>query len=287
MSFLITGGASQVGTAVARLLKEAGQKVVIASRSGNVPEGFDSVKLDWTDPSTLDAPFKSGEPIRGVYILLPPGYVDPSENVKTFIDDTVAHGVQRFVLLSGSAVLKEAQGFGISTVWRYLEAKGHDYFALRPTWFTDNFYEMYGKDIRERNEFLTVMPKAKMPLVSVEDIAKFAVNAFLNDKNDRNEQRIIGPELITYDQAAQVLSDVLGRKITHRVVTPEELTEHYVGLFGWPKPYAQFLVGIELECDAGSQEQWWGKPENAVGAETVRQWAERFKEKLSLPSTTA
>lgn len=135
MSFLITGGASQVGSVIARQLKEAGQKAIIASRSGRVPEGFESVKLDWMDPATLDNPFKSGETIRGVYILLPPGYVDPSENVKTFIDHAAAYGVKRFVLLSGSAVDKQAQGFGISVVWRYLEEKGLDYFALRPTWF--------------------------------------------------------------------------------------------------------------------------------------------------------
>ena len=69
------------------------------------------------------------------------------------------------------------------------------------SYFTDNFYEFYGKDIRERDEFLTVMPNAKMPLISVEDIAKLAVKVFLAEKNDRNEQRIIGPELVTYDQA--------------------------------------------------------------------------------------
>jgi uncharacterized protein YbjT (DUF2867 family) len=220
MSFLITGGASQVGSVIARQLKEAGQKVIIASRSGRVPEGFDSVKLDWMDPSTLDNPFDSGEPIRGVYILLPPGYVDPSENIKAFVDAAVTHGVQRFVLLSGSAVAKEAQGFGISTVWRYLDERKLDYFALRPTWFigmivhsclliitfswnscfTDNFYELYGKNIRGSDEFLTVMPNAKMPLISVEDIAKLAVKVFLAEKNDRTEQRIIGPELVTYDQ---------------------------------------------------------------------------------------
>lgn len=46
------------------------------------------------------------------------------------------------------------------------------------------------------------MPNAKMPLISVEDIAKFAVKVFLSDKNDRTDQRIIGPELLTYDQVS-------------------------------------------------------------------------------------
>ncbi|KAF6753590.1 NmrA family protein [Ephemerocybe angulata] len=280
MSFLITGGASQVGSALARQLKEAGQRVIIASRSGRVPEGFDSVKLDWLDASTLSNPFSSGEPIHGVYILLPPGYVDPSQNIKAFIDKAVEHGVKRFVLLSGSAVDKDAD-FGISNVWRYLEEKGLDYFALRPTWFIDNIYEFYGKSIREADEFKTVMPNAKIPFVSVEDIAKFAVGIFLSEKNTINEQRIVGPELLSFDQIAAILTDVLGRKITHKPISPEELTQEYVSSLGWPEDYAKFLVEAELGCDAGSQEQWWGKPENAIGKETTKEWAQRFKAKLT------
>ena len=69
----------------------------------------------------------------------------------------------------------------------------------------DNIYEFYGKNIREKDEFRTVMPNAKMPLISVEDIAKVAMDAFLNEKNDRTEQRIIGPELVTYDEVCPLI----------------------------------------------------------------------------------
>ena len=44
------------------------------------------------------------------------------------------------------------------------------------------------------------MPKAKIPLISVAEIGQLALKVFLNDKNERTDQRIIGPELITYDQ---------------------------------------------------------------------------------------
>jgi uncharacterized protein YbjT (DUF2867 family) len=135
MSILITGGASQVGSVVAQLLKDAQQDVIIGSRSGRVPQGFESVKLDWMDVSTFENPFQiPGADIKSVYLLLPPGYVDPSDNIKQFIDIAVSNGVKRFVLLSGSAVEKDAD-FGISKVWRYLDEKKLDYFALRPTWF--------------------------------------------------------------------------------------------------------------------------------------------------------
>jgi uncharacterized protein YbjT (DUF2867 family) len=132
MAFLVTGGTSQVGTVVARLLKDDGKKVIISSRSGRAPDGYEATKLDWADISTIDTPFISDEPIQGVYIMAPPG-LSASETIVPFIDKAVAHGVKRFVLLSGSAVEKESD-FG--KVWKYLDDQKLDYFVLRPTAFT-------------------------------------------------------------------------------------------------------------------------------------------------------
>ncbi|RXW15340.1 hypothetical protein EST38_g10513 [Candolleomyces aberdarensis] len=108
MSILITGGAlSQVGSVIAQLLKDAHQNVIIGSRSGRVPQGFESVKLDWMDVSTFQNPFK----IPGT---------------------SINNGVKRFFLMSGSAIEKEAD-FGTAKVWKYLDEKKLDYFTLRPT----------------------------------------------------------------------------------------------------------------------------------------------------------
>ncbi|KAJ2917889.1 hypothetical protein MD484_g2501, partial [Candolleomyces efflorescens] len=284
MSILITGGASQVGSVIAQLLKDSQQDVIIGSRSGRVPEGFKSVKLDWMDVSTLENPFKNpGSVIKSVYLLVPPGYIDPSENIKHFIDIAVSNGVKRFVLLGGSAVEKQGD-FGLSKVWRYLDEKRLDHFTLRPTWFIDNFLEFHGKDIREHDEFKSVMPNAKIPLISVAEIAEVARQAFLNEKNERTEQRIIGPELVTYDQVAEILTEVLCRKITHKVVTPEELTNHYAKELGWPLEYAQFLVQAEQYVDAGLEERWWGYMENITGKETVREWAKKNRSNFNVPT---
>lgn len=134
MSFLVTGGRSQTGLVVAKLLKEAGKKVTIGSRTGQVPDGFDSVKLDWADPATLGSPFAAGQTYQGVYLLQPFGLTDVSENINSFVDIAVAHGVQRFVLLSGSMVDK-AGDYGTARIHKYLEEKNLDHFVLQPTMF--------------------------------------------------------------------------------------------------------------------------------------------------------
>jgi hypothetical protein len=39
-----------------------------------------------------------------------------------------------------------------------------------------------------------------IPLISVAEIDHVALKVFLSDKNERTDQRNIGPELVTYDK---------------------------------------------------------------------------------------
>ncbi|KAJ3543927.1 hypothetical protein NMY22_g2965 [Coprinellus aureogranulatus] len=282
MSILITGGNSQTGLATAKYLKEAGKRPVIASRQGVTSNGFDAVKLDWSDPSTLEAPFADGQTYEGVYLLSPmtlAGVVDVTPAIINFINIAAARGVKRFVFISGCMVDKNGD-HGHAKIHKHLEAKNVDHLVLKPPMFMDNLLVIYAKSIRDNDEIVSDTPNAKFPMISVEDIGRLAAKAFLNEKNEHTEQYMVGPELLTLDQAAEILSDVLGRKITHRVVKPDEMVEFYMSIgpeLGWSREMAQFVVMAEALIDAGAQEKIVAYPNNLVGEETFRQWVERFK----------
>ncbi|TEB29820.1 hypothetical protein FA13DRAFT_1775134 [Coprinellus micaceus] len=240
---------------------------------------LNTVKLDWLDPSTLKAPFANGQTYQGVYLLAPlgVGIVEICESILLFIDIAVAHVV---------AWVDKAGDYGVAKVHRHLEEKKLDHFVLQPTMFMDNFIIIYSESIREKSEIKSDTPNAKIPMISALDIGHFAAKALLNDKNEHNEQRVLGPELITMDQAAKVLSDVLGRRIEHKVVSPEEMVNYYFSRpgLGWTKEFAQFVVMAEAMVDAGSQERLVGLPNTLVGEETFRQWVQRFKYKFESSS---
>ncbi|MER2138147.1 MAG: SDR family NAD(P)-dependent oxidoreductase, partial [Arthrobacter sp.] len=56
-SVLVTGGNRGIGLAIAKAFAEAGDKVAITYRSGDVPEGMLGVKADVTDMASVDAAF--------------------------------------------------------------------------------------------------------------------------------------------------------------------------------------------------------------------------------------
>lgn len=278
MAYLITGGASNIGSTIARLLKESNEKVMIGTRSGRLPAGFEaseSVKLDWSDPTTFDGAL--AQPIKGVYILIPISTVDVSDNVIAFVNKAVEKGVGRFVLMSGSAVKKES-GFGLAKVHLYLEEKGLDHFVVQPVAFMDNFLTYHGKAIREDGEIKSVLPTARIALISTLDIAKLATKGLTSEKNEVTEKLIIGPERLSYDQVAEILSSTLGREIKHTVVSPEELAQYYANLTGWPVQMAGFIVAAESEFE--KEEELWIRSGNEIGKETFKEWAERNKEKF-------
>ncbi|MCA1781014.1 MAG: 3-oxoacyl-[acyl-carrier-protein] reductase [Dermatophilaceae bacterium] len=58
---LVTGGNRGIGLAIARRMREEGQDVVVASRSGTAPEGLTAVVCDVTDSASVDAAFAAAE----------------------------------------------------------------------------------------------------------------------------------------------------------------------------------------------------------------------------------
>ncbi|KAJ3523903.1 hypothetical protein NMY22_g11234 [Coprinellus aureogranulatus] len=279
MATLITGGGSQVGLRLAELLREAGKPVIFASRSGSrIPAGIPSVKFDWEDPSTFEAPFALGQKIEYVYQLGPSDY-DPLPKAKPFIDLALKNGVKRFVILSGSShhVERGPDSKQMGRIHTYLHEQGIDYVALRPTWFTENLSRFYAKGIKENNLIENVVEKGPVPFIAVEDIAQTAFKAITNvDSLPNREPILVGPELVSYQDVAAILTEVLGRKIEYRVIPVEEGVRRYIAL-GVPENFAPILVQIEKALDDGLGGRTAADPRALKGKVGVREWVEENK----------
>ncbi|KAJ3508558.1 hypothetical protein NLJ89_g5691 [Agrocybe chaxingu] len=272
MAVLLTGGTGQTGLALARLLHAANYPLLITSRRGVAPEPYKAVKFEWADHSTFENPFKADAHIDRAY-LVPPSDADPYEHMKPFIDLAVSKGVKRFVFVSASQAEKDSPIYG--KVHEYLADIGVEYTILRPTWFIENLGTFDVHIIRGHDEFTSVTGKGRIPLVGVEDIAKAAFDALVAERSPNTDYILIGPELWSYDEVADLLAEVLGRKITHRQITNEEQIARFK--FWMSEDHAIMLNGGEQRVAAGSEEALVGHPKAIVGKAKLRDYVEANK----------
>lgn len=66
----VTGGNRGIGLATAQRLREEGWSVVVGSRSGAAPDGLDSVRIDVSDPASIEEAYAQVEERVGPVTLL-------------------------------------------------------------------------------------------------------------------------------------------------------------------------------------------------------------------------
>ncbi|KAF8646741.1 hypothetical protein AX16_007082 [Volvariella volvacea WC 439] len=276
-TILITGGTGKTGYALSRKLQSAGCTTLLTTRDpSKVAPPLKGVKFDWEDQSTYENPWDVDPNIDRVYLVLPEVPAQ-FENVKVFVDLAVEKGAKRFVLLSATVYEKGKPGTGLTH--EYLESLGVEYHALRPTWFFENFGSPTGflGTIKSKSEIPSTTKQGKVPFVSAEDVAEAAKVSLLADTAPNTDTILVGPELLSYDEVTEILSEVVGRKITHRHTTGEESVEYWVQN-KVPEDIAKYLVVIEGLVANGTEASHVNAERKYVGKKKLRDYFEENKD---------
>lgn len=279
-SILLTGGTGKISSRITPLLASNGDTVLVASRSGKCPSlpNTIGVKFDWFDPATYTNPFSHSQ-VNTIFLIAPP-IMDCLPPMKGFIDLAVQKGVKRLVLLSGS-LLEVGDGPMMAQVSKYISLLGVEWTVLRPSWFMENFSEMeHGHSIRSEDRILTATGEGKVSFVSANDIAAVAFRALTDEVLHNTDHLILGPELFSYDDVAEILTKKLGREITHVKLTEDELADAMTN-FGIPGDYASLLAQLDTAIKNGEEERLNSVILDVTGREPIRfqEFVERCVEK--------
>ncbi|KAK3394229.1 hypothetical protein B0H63DRAFT_517369 [Podospora didyma] len=231
----------------------------VAARHASDEHG---IMFDWNDKHTWSNAFaaaasgsRDGSGIKAVFLIAPP-IIDSAPVMMEFIDFARERGVRRFVLLSASAI--EAGGPAMGKVHAYLRELGTrgevDWAVLRPSWFQQNFAEQpnHVKSIKEENKIYSATSDAKIPWVSADDIAAVAAHVLMTPEPPNTEYLVLGPELLSYSEIADILTDVLGRKIVHVDMSSNDLEKRHQS-FGMSAEYAKTLSALDTAIKFGSE----------------------------------
>ncbi|KXH66681.1 AFUA_2G17970 family ergot alkaloid biosynthesis protein [Colletotrichum salicis] len=259
---LILGGTGKVGRQITKLLARISTPVYQSSRSGASTtepdaDNIQAVAFDWENEQTWAAALGVG---ATSIFLVAPAVMDVLPPMRSFIDQArIQSRTTRFVLLSGSPIEPDIiNGYAMGRPHAYLKELGDrgeaEWAALRPTWFQQNFAEQDNHRLAIMNEstIYSATADGRIPWVATEDIAACAFQLLTQEDAPNDEYLILGPELLSYDEVAATLSDVLGRRIVHKRLSAQELVDRYVAQ-GMPRDYAEMMSGLDTAIKNGSE----------------------------------
>lgn len=255
---LVLGATGKVGGQVVRhLLEKKDVSVVAATRSPEKSktlqlQGIESVILDLDNPKTI-APA-----LQGIdRALLLTGYtVDMLRQSKRFLDAAKQADVQHIVHVGAStAPTNEIAHWGWHQfIEAYIEKLEFSYTHLRPEAFMQN---ITGPGYRwlEGDTIHHYVGDARWSWIDAEDLALVAAHALRERDRYAGQTIPLGYDAKTFDEVAQILSEVAGTPFYAKAHPPEDFLENVIKE-GRESIYANAYmncVGTQFELNTADQ----------------------------------
>ena len=233
---LVTGATGTLGSEVVRQLLTKGETVKAAARSANDTtfahlNGVQTVQLDLNNTDTFSSAFQGIDklflltPFQSNMVDLTSNLVNEAENAKVkYIVKQSVMGADAELGITPSRLHRRAE--------KIIEESGIPFTFLRPNFFMQNFVSFYSQTIKNQNAFYVPAGDAKVSFVDVRDIAAVAVQALAsnNGKHEGKAYNITGGEALSYEQAAEILSKQLGKKVTYVNISDEDARKGMKGI---------------------------------------------------------
>jgi uncharacterized protein YbjT (DUF2867 family) len=284
---VITTPAGQIGRQVLTNLLSSGEELrVIARDPSQLPAGvrddLDIVVGSHGDAAVADKAFSGAD---AVFWLTPPDPRAPSVDA-AFVGFTRPaaeafrrHGVGRVVAVSALGrgtpwAARAGYVTGSLAMDDLIAASGVAYRALVNPSFMDNTARQ-AESIKNQGMFFSpIAGDRKMPAVATRDIAATAARLLLDPNwSGVGEVPLLGPEDLSFNDMAEIMSDVLGKEIRFQQNTFEAYKDRFVS-FGMSDAMAQGMTDMAWAKNEGIDNAVQRTPQNSTPT-SFRQWCEQ------------
>ena len=220
---LVTGATGNNGQELVRQLTALEQRVRALVRDAS-----DSAKLkglnvelaagDFEQPKTLDAALRGADQA----FLLTPVAERFIQWQKDFVQAAHRAGVKHLVKFSGMGAGFDTKSELLRLHYQtdvVLRDSGVPFTILQPNSFYQNTLSFVAT-IKSQGRFYLPLKNALQSMVDIRDICAVAAKVFTSSGHEGKTYVITGPEALTFQQVAEKLSLVLGRRIEYVDVPP-------------------------------------------------------------------
>jgi uncharacterized protein YbjT (DUF2867 family) len=283
---VITTPAGQIGRQVLGNLLESGQELRVIARDpsqlpAEVREDLDIVEGSHGDAAVVDKAFAGADAVLWVTPADPrapsveaafAGFTRPAAEAFT------RHGVGRVVGVSmlGRGTPWAARA-GLATgslaMDDLIAASGVAYRALTNPYFMEDAVRQ-AESIKDQGLFSwPIAGDRKRPVVATRDIAAAASRLLLDASwRGTGEVPLLGPEDLSYNDMAEIMSQVLGKDVRFQQITFEAYKDRFVRL-GVSDAMAQGYTDLAWAKNEGLDNGVQRTPENSTPT-SFRQWCE-------------
>ncbi len=233
---LILGGTGKTGRRLTTILRDQGQSVRTAARSGA------DVTFDWDDAASRAAALEGAD---RVYLVPPALRLDHAPLVAAFLDEAVSAGVHHVTFLSAGGVQFAPPEAALRAIELMLTGRDDlTHTVLRPSWFLQNLTEGFMAPMVAEGTLALPAGDGAEAFIDAEDIAAVAAATLVDPAaHAGREFNLTGPEAITHTELAARVSAATGREVRY-VDAPRADWIEGVQRAGVPADYAELLAGL-------------------------------------------
>lgn len=283
---VVTTPTGDIGHRIVRSLLHAGAPIRVVTRNPlrlaeEVRARAEIVEGSHRDAGVVREAFSGAD---AVFWLVPPdpkaasvgaAYVDFTRPAVAALKEQGVKRVVSVTALGRGSPLADTAGFvtGSLAMDDLITDTGVAFRGLAMPSFMDNIARQ-ALAIRDQGKFfLPISGDLKLPSVATRDIAAVASRWLLDDSwTGQSEVPVLGPENISFNDMAEIISDVLGRTVVYQRISFDAYKARFVQL-GMSDAMAQGMTDMAWAKDQGLDLSVKRTPEHSTPT-SFRQWCE-------------